>query len=300
MDSRPSRLRLCTLQSTDLEILSLFLKNLAFTLHYNSTDLLQKPTDAEMAAVALSNAAASTAKTGGIAPSAPPPAAYDVIAGLDFETFKSIVTGTLRMLYERDSRRRFLPPGHWLMTSFFDMDGFLPAVVLEEKRQHELQENRGDSDDEEHRYDDDDDEDDIMYHPSTYAGQRLNHYAYVERVRAARKKARRDRIEAAVGPKMEILRNMPYTIPFEIRVQIFRQFVYLDKQRRRGGFIDQDRWRMHMMAQNGGLWGADGTGPEDRRPAARRDQAWQTIHRRVRPVLQTRRRPQGANPDHLC
>ncbi|EOO03745.1 putative iq and hect domain protein [Phaeoacremonium minimum UCRPA7] len=50
----------------------------------------------------------------------------------------------------------------------------------------------------------------------------------------------------------EILRNMPFVIPFDTRVKIFRQFVYLDKDRRRGGNIDPDNWRMAILNEHGG------------------------------------------------
>jgi len=82
----------------------------------------------------------------------------------------------------------------------------------------------------------------------------------MERIRVARKRAARDLLKAAAGPKLEILRNMPFVIPFDMRVQIFRQFVYLDKHRRRGGNIDPDRWRLWVLNQHGGPFEPSPTG----------------------------------------
>ena len=58
------------------------------------------------------------------------------------------------MVYERDSRRKFLPSDHWLMTSRFDMTGFIPAVVEEEESRHKIQEEDADDlDDQEEEFD---------------------------------------------------------------------------------------------------------------------------------------------------
>ena len=179
-----------------------------------------------------------------------------VLAGIEYRAFRSIVTTAMRMLYERDSRRPFLPQNHWLMTTKFEMEGFLAAVVVEEQRQHELRESGENDEDEEE--DEEADEDELVPHNSflaTFAssssGQRPSRYAQMERFRQQQKQASRERMLAAIGPKLEILRNMPFVIPFETRVKIFRQFVHLDKERRRGGNIDPDRWRMWVLGQHG-------------------------------------------------
>jgi ubiquitin-protein ligase E3 C len=57
--------------------------------------------------------------------------------------------------------------------------------------------------------------------------------------------ARRKELEA-VAPRLEILRNMPFFIPFATRVQIFREFVSRDQMRRRRGFVDPDSWRLSI------------------------------------------------------
>jgi len=262
LDVASSRVRLCMLRLDELKSLSLFLKYLAFRLHYNSAELL-RDSGRDSSSFHL-QAVAATATAGSSDREKAPTqrvGTYNVIPGLDFGAFKVLVTSAVRMLYERDSRRPFLPKDHWLMTSNFDMDGFLSAVVLEEQRQHELRERGTDSDEGEDDDDSDMDEDpDHVYHPAlTWGGQRRSRYAMVEKLQAQRRKAQRERLRAFVGPKLEILQNMPYVIPFETRVQIFRQFVSLDKQRRRDGHIDPDQWRMHVINQHGDPW--DGNGP---------------------------------------
>ncbi len=96
------------------------------------------------------------------------------------------------------------------MTSRFDMESFIPAVVLEEEKRHDVQD---DNDDDENNDDND-----------------------IER-----------KVLQAIRPRLEILQNLPFFIPFTTRVQIFKEFVYLDQYRRRGGHVDPDNWRMSLL-----------------------------------------------------
>jgi ubiquitin-protein ligase E3 C len=240
----------------------MFLKNLGFTLYYNASELLQDNTgDSKLSVTVGSFTASPVSPTSAKAASqAHKQLGFSVVAGIDFGAFRNIVTTAMRMLYERDSRRPFLPQRHWLMTSKFDMEVFLSAVVLEEQRQHELHdsEQEEDADDE-----DDGDEMDIdSPRPFTFSRPARSRYAEMDKLREKQKRAARERVLAAIGPKLEILRNMPFVIPFETRVQIFRQFVHLDKERRRGGNIDPDRWRMWILNQHGGPFPQDSQGRE--------------------------------------
>ncbi|KAK1774496.1 hypothetical protein QBC45DRAFT_36674 [Copromyces sp. CBS 386.78] len=214
-----SRLRLASMSLGELKRLTQFLKHISFTMYYNARELL---TDGPWAERRNSTRPRGDGAQASRSDSFLPP------AGVDFTTLRDLATTAMKMLYERDSRRPFLPSGHWLMTSKFDMEGFLAAVVLEEQRQHELSDNRDG---------DDSSEDDQ---------QGWSHYAQLERLRQKNKKAARNHLMSAITPKLEILRNMPFAIPFETRVQIFRQFIQLDKQRRRGGNGDPDMWRARM------------------------------------------------------
>jgi ubiquitin-protein ligase E3 C len=241
-----SRLRSSGLSLQELKRLTLFLKHLGFTLYYNAADLVDSTSRALDAADDSSVSSSRPRRAAGKSRAAGA-LSFTLTAGVDFEAFRNLVATAMRMLYERDSRRQFLPQKHWLMTSKFDMEGFLSAVVLEEQSQREQAE--ADDGDE-----DEDDEMDVQEpHVALSAGGlRLSRQAQMERTRVARKRAARDNLTAAAGPKLEILRNMPFVIPFDMRVQIFRQFVHLDKHRRRGGNIDPDRWRLWVLNQHGG------------------------------------------------
>lgn len=238
-----SRLRQNGLVLEQLLPLTRFLKHLSFTLIHDSAKLLDESSLTTQATRGETSRQLERAE------------GFSIIPGVDYTAFKSIVATTMRMLYERDSRRPFLPNGHWLMTSKFDMEDFLSAVVLEEQRQQELKEKeeREDEEGEDSANDDDVDEDDDEYRALSYAGLQRSRLGRMELVRRQRKKAFRDRALAQVGPKLEILRNMPFIIPFEVRVKIFRQLVTLDKVRRRNGYIDPDHWRAWIMQQSNDL-----------------------------------------------
>lgn len=133
------------------------------------------------------------------------------------------------------------------MTGRFDMEGFIPAVVAEEENRHQLQ---GEEDDENQ----DDLLDDLAPEPSlgligTSRTQQARRIEYLRR--RQQQAARRKQLEA-VAPRLEILRNMPFFIPFATRVQIFREFIYRDQMRRRHGFIDPDAWRMSVAQSSMG------------------------------------------------
>lgn len=159
---------------------------------------------------------------------------------MTFEYVRTIVTGVMRMLYERDSRRRFLPKDHWLMTSRFDMEGFIPSVVAEEERQHQIGEEGGNEEV---------DDDPLFDNGSSgLVGMARGRRArQIENLKRQQQKAARQKLLAAIGPRLEVLKHMPFVIPFETRVQIFREFVTRDQFRRRAGNIDPDIWRMSIM-----------------------------------------------------
>jgi ubiquitin-protein ligase E3 C len=240
-----SRLRRSGLGLEDLKRLTLFLKHLGFTLYYNAGELLRSTSGAtNMLSASEDHLVSSRPKSSaGSSSQAPSASSFVLTAGVDFDAFRSLVSTAMKMLYERDSRHQFLPHKHWLMTSKFDMEGFLSAVVLEEQRQRELAES-GDEEEE-----DGEDANESLHF--TTGGLRLSRHAQMEKIRLLRKRPARENLRAAIGPKLEILRNMPFVVPFDVRVQIFRQFVYLDKHRRRGGNIDPDRWRLSVLNQHG-------------------------------------------------
>lgn len=242
----------------EVKNLTTFLKNLGFTLYFNAADI----TPAE------ERAATSTGLnfySHQIAESHPAKEAQEPsvggVAGLSLDYVKGLVTGLLRMVYERDSRRNFLPSDHWLMTSRFDMTGFIAAVVEEEESRHKIQdEDADDVDEEEEEFDDT---------PQLIGTSRVQQQRRLERLQRQQRKASRRRYLQAVAPRLEILQNMPFFIPFTTRVKIFREFVHLDMTKRRNT-ADPEAWRARMMF---------GGGPGDKHSARiRRDNEFEDAY----------------------
>lgn len=257
----------------DVKDMTIFLKNLAFTLYWNAAELNETP-----------NPEDTTAIRNYFAPSAEPSESVKSVkeleqknrekglpgvTGIPLDYFKGLVTGLLRMIHEREyvhlllfaavflealltlnpsSRRKFLPDGHWLMTDQFDMEGFIPAVVAEEENRHQLQ-------------DDEDEDPDAMMDdlvpdpgPGLVGTSRVQQARRIEFLRRRQQQAARRKQLEAIAPRLEILRNMPFFIPFSTRVQIFREFIYRDQMRRRNGYIDPDSWRMSVSASMGRMF----------------------------------------------
>jgi ubiquitin-protein ligase E3 C len=159
------------------------------------------------------------------------------MSGIGIDYAKDLVTGVLRMLYERDSRRAFLPKDSWLMLSHFDMDHFITSVVEEEEKRHVIQEQE---DEDDNSQDEEDEESSLI---GTGHGARVR--TLNRRRRLQQKKARVRHLQA-VAPRLAILQNIPFFIPFETRVKIFREFILMDQKKRRG-IDDPEFWRMHVM-----------------------------------------------------
>lgn len=144
-----------------------------------------------------------------------------------------------------------MPREHWLMTQYFEMDKFIAAVVAEEEHKHQIEESYGpdgEANDAERDSSDDNDEFNGHYLIGTQRTQRVRN---AERLQKQQRKASRRKYLASVTPRLEILQNMPFFIPFATRVHIFRQFVDFDQLRRRGT-SDPDEWRFHMMNNHAG------------------------------------------------
>ncbi|KAE8396592.1 hypothetical protein BDV23DRAFT_177586 [Aspergillus alliaceus] len=244
-NTRVSWTKESALHLEDVKDMTIFLKNLAFTLYWNSADLNEDETVHDTGSIRSYFSSSA-------APSDPVTSVRDLemknkekglsgVIGIPLDYFKGLVTGLLRMIHERDSRRKFLPDGHWLMTNRFDMEGFIPAVVAEEENRHQLQDD-----------DEEEEQDDLMgdayYEPSLglIGTGRAQQTRRIEALRRRQQQAARRKQLEAVAPRLEILRNMPFFIPFPTRVQIFREFIYRDQMRRRQGFIDPDAWRMSV------------------------------------------------------
>lgn len=246
-----SRSRESALPLSDVKDLTMFLKNLSFTMYFNAAELTESIEARREGGIGSyfgngpkkAFGAVSEKSTIEHVKKSNEDSAFLGISGMTFNYVRGIVTRVLRMIYERDSRRRFLPKDHWLMTSRFDMAGFIPAVVAEEERQHEVTEEEDDNDQM-----DIDAEEGITTISRFSQSRRL---MQAQHLQIQQQKVARSKVLAAIGPRLEILQNMPFTIPFATRVQIFRQFVYQDQVRRRDGHVDSDHWRMSIMHGGG-------------------------------------------------
>ncbi|KAF2179222.1 hypothetical protein K469DRAFT_304152 [Zopfia rhizophila CBS 207.26] len=224
-----------SLPLSEVKDLTTFLKNLGFTLYFNASDITV-PEERDASSTSLSFFNPKMPEAQAQKQTAEP--SVGGVAGLSIDYVNGLVTGLLRMVYERDSRRKFLPSDHWLMTSRFDMTGFIPAVVQEEESRNKIEEEDAeDNDDEEEEFDDT---------PQLIGTSRTQHQRRLERLQRQQRKASRRRYLQAVAPRLEILQNMPFFIPFTTRVQIFREFVNLDMTKRRGS-ADPEVWRLRVM-----------------------------------------------------
>ncbi|KAJ8126488.1 hypothetical protein O1611_g7150 [Lasiodiplodia mahajangana] len=223
------RIRASSLSLDELKLLVNFLKHLSFPLYYNLSDILRsKPTSERLDAMMGVNSARPNLGDAKDAPSS-----IAGITGMDVLGLRDVASSAMRALYERDSRRPFLPKDFWLMTAKFDMGLFISAVVLEELRNDEVSD-----EDEEGEHDGD----------HAFSGDWLSRSTDRRRLRPTHS----EELRSTFGPKLEVLRNMPFAIPFEVRVQVFRQFVHLDKSKRRGGHVDPDRWRLAILSGEDG------------------------------------------------
>ncbi|KAL8645141.1 MAG: hypothetical protein Q9210_006875, partial [Variospora velana] len=243
-DSSESWTRRSALSLDQVKDLTVFLKNLSFCMYWNASEIagVEEPENKNSIAEYFSGNLSAFHDNHPDAKSTRPQDA--VIAGLPGMTMsymKGMVTGLLRMIYERDSRRKFLPSDHWLMTKWFEMDRFIPAVVQEEEEKHKIQESY--AVDANERPDDDpgDNIEEEEAHDTLIGTQRTQQVRNIERLKRQQRKASRRKYLESVTPRLEILQNMPFFIPFATRVQIFRHFVLLDQVRRRGN-VEADMW----------------------------------------------------------
>ncbi|KAI4725564.1 hypothetical protein E4T49_06687 [Aureobasidium sp. EXF-10728] len=223
----------------DLKDLTVFLKNMGFSMYFNAQEISEsfEPNNEALSTVNLSRHFGGKSSAAETKPEAPPQTiSVAGTVGMSLDYVKGLVTGLLRSVYERDSRRNFLPAGHWLMTSRLDMTNFITAVVSEDERRQQLQRQAADEEDEP-------DQPEAAWDEAEFTSLTRSQRNYQRNNR----QASTVRYLQSVAPRLEILQNMPFMIPFETRVQIFREFVRLDMMVRRGGHVDPDLWR-HRMA----------------------------------------------------
>ena len=246
--------------------MTIFLKNLGFALYWHASDFTDTSTDSSTLGTYLGTRKPDAAPK---AASKPRGESQAGIINMSVAHLKDIVTGVLRMLHERDSRRSIFSKDHWLMTSQLDLTGFIPAVVAEEEKRHEMQDEEDDDEDVLNGTELDDEPLDTSSswdRPNSFQPLGRNNYGYghshdphqarrLEIMKRRQEQTKKKRQLELLAPRLEILRNLPFFIPFETRVQIFRQFVYQDQMRRRNGFVDPDRWRISIVQSSQGRAG---------------------------------------------
>lgn len=241
---------------TDVASMLTFLKNFAFSLYWYAADLVEASEVEE-----ATDISALFGKSTHVVPQQPKSTVKQLENltgnGLSQAYLKGLVTGLLRQLHEIDSRQAFAQPSDWLMTEQVNMTGFISAVVNEEEKRHELVD-----EDEQDGQEGDDVPDNLGDLNDSFNSNRTStllsnvfgiRQPHVPRSRDSRQteflerwamKARRKRQIESLAPRLEILRNLPFFIPFETRVQIFREFIYRDQVRRRGGAVEPESWRL--------------------------------------------------------
>ncbi|PGG99186.1 ubiquitin-protein ligase E3 C [Blastomyces parvus] len=230
----------------DVKSLTLFLKNLAFTLYWNAADLSSTNVDTTDPSGIRNYFNTRSTKPEPVSTTLKSSSGTLMsVTGIPLEYFKGLVTGLLRMVHERDSRRKFLPDGHWLMVERFDMEGFIPTVVAEEENRNQLQDDDDEDDDNEEAPDETMD-DDYDHSRGLIGTGRAQQIRRIEELRKRQQQVARRKELEAVAPRLEILRNIPFFIPFATRVQIFREFIFRDQVQRRRGYVDPDSWRLSI------------------------------------------------------
>lgn len=130
------------------------------------------------------------------------------VPGMTWVAARELMTSCLQALHAREfvntlylssfannhcsSRRSFTPPNHWIMTSEADAKPFVQAALFEAEQ---IEENSQDA-----------------------------------RPTARRWTKKMERQSAAYGPRLLVLNNIPFTVPFEVRVAVFRGWIAKDMQ----------------------------------------------------------------------
>ncbi|KAF8322685.1 HECT-domain-containing protein [Clavulina sp. PMI_390] len=133
--------------------------------------------------------------------------------GVTWENVRDKVTACLQAIHARDSRRPFTPPDHWLITSQIDLGSFVSAVLAEERNLND----------------------------DPTGGSRMDLDDPMELLRSSRfpragfgssRRVLSKREMAFISPRLGILNNIPFAIPFNTRVEIFQQFIANDAHNR--------------------------------------------------------------------
>ncbi|KAG0143610.1 hypothetical protein CROQUDRAFT_96115 [Cronartium quercuum f. sp. fusiforme G11] len=143
---------------------------------------------------------------------------YVIGTRVGLEQLRNLATRLLQQIYVRDSRRPFCEPGFWLMTSTFDLQSFIQTVVYEESHLEEIR---------------DDPSNQQASSAQDFLDPDLDLLDHLPRPRSGHQARERvsKRQLAFISPRLGVLNNIPFVIPFEQRVTIFRTFVQSDRHR---------------------------------------------------------------------
>ncbi|KAH6892749.1 ubiquitin protein ligase [Coprinopsis sp. MPI-PUGE-AT-0042] len=159
------------------------------------------------------------------------------VAGYTLPTILTRLTTCLVAIHARDSRKRFMDVDGWLVNPSVvgggaGMRGFVEAAILEETHLAE--------------------DPSVPLDLSTGGARRTNNNTNISK-----------RALASLSPCLRVLHNIPFAIPFEVRVSIFRHFVLNDMVRVQGvggrdrysAFNHYNKTRIHVrrgrVAQDG-------------------------------------------------
>ncbi|KAK6539120.1 hypothetical protein TWF694_010654 [Orbilia ellipsospora] len=211
-----------SLTPAQVQSLVAFLKNLAFATYFEVSELEYQRSREPLLHPLINNEDRMQSHTR---------ADIAGVHGITLPWIRNLVVRILRSLHRRDSRQNFLPSSFWLMPEI-DVEGSTLPIAEEESRRQRL-------DELEEAQDSDSDSDSEDETPHTLSSS-FNRFA-------ARKRGKdlKHNYLAAITPRLEILQNLPFLIPFRTRVTIFRDFVKLDQLRRGTG--DRELWRLNQM-----------------------------------------------------
>ncbi|RVD86712.1 uncharacterized protein DFL_004974 [Arthrobotrys flagrans] len=209
-----------SLQSNQLQHLVSFLKNLAFVIYFEVSEIESQTSDELLRQL-------STKPNSPLRFNTRPDVAG--IYGVSLPWVRNLTIRILRSLHRRDSRQKFLPDGFWLMKEI-NTEGTTHLIAEEEARQQDLEQSNDIEDS-----DSDSDNDDVSQTTPASGNKHFNR---------RHEKASRHNYLAAITPRLGVIQNLPFLIPFRTRVSIFRDFVRLDQARRGTG--DRELWRLNQ------------------------------------------------------
>ncbi|PPR05200.1 hypothetical protein CVT24_010300 [Panaeolus cyanescens] len=167
--------------------------------------------------------------------------------GVSWEDARERLRVCLVGIRDRDSRRPFVPKDHWLVPEM-SMAGFVEAAVMEEQNLINAQlENSGDPNAM--------DVDSSLSFPASSSSHlpQSSHNQHPAHQRLHRATRLATQKLSLLTPRLLILNNLPFAIPFEVRVKIFRHFIVYDAVRHNGGRVDMFGGALGIGGNGGGV-----------------------------------------------